>query len=133
MLSSITAAHLSASSDYRVRLRASELRGLSFTHLFSMSDPSVQDDALRCGIRCSLAGITEWQAMHARGAITLGWDWVLLDDGPAILRCVPPRTNLMLLDTQGYDVCDDAAGQFALVESLPWKAAVLSALHQLIH
>lgn len=133
MLSSITAASLPASSDYRVRLRASELRGLCFTHVLSMPDPSVQADAVHAGLASSLGGFTEWQATHARGAITLGWDWVLLDDGPAILRSVAPRTNLMLLDAQGYDVCDGDAAHLALVESLPWKASVLCALRQLSH
>lgn len=123
------------SHDFRVRMSAAALRELSFEHLETVADPSVLADYERGpGKPQALeAGFTEWQCRAGRVVLSLGWDWVLLQDGSMqMLHAVGPRSNIQLVDAQGYDL-DQRANDQALwdaIESRPWKAEVaLAARH----
>ena len=121
------------SRDCYVRVPAGGVGQIVFAHLCTEQDSSVLDDAvhlLHNGSR--KAGYTEWYGMHDGMAISLGWDWAELEDGDIrVLRVVLPRTNLMMTDTQGYDVpAEESAEEFlAAIDALPWQSQVRQAVH----
>lgn len=113
------------SGDYRLRMTMAQLDRLALTHLCTVMDPSVLEDAHALQPRC--AGWTEWTADHQGRAVSLAWDWVELADGAIqALPRVPPRTNLQVVDGKGYDLTGKAHEQalMARLAALRWSSAV---------
>lgn len=121
------------SRDYYVRLSSHALGGIAFEHLHSAHDDAVLDDALQAhGGEAVWAGSTEWQCQDAAAPLSLAWDWMVQADGQVrLLHVVPPRTNLQVIDPQGYDLpqAQVIPHLLDLIESLPWQSKVLQALH----
>jgi hypothetical protein len=119
------------SKDYYVRLTTRKLETIALTHLCTMQDPAVLADISDLGTSWRKAGITEWQGLQDGIAISLGWDWALLEDGSVrMLTVVPPRTNMLVLDAKGYDMpaLQAACCFWDLIRTLPWQAEVATAL-----
>lgn len=120
------------SRDYYVRLPSHALGDLEFEHLHSAHDDAVLDDALQAhGRQTQWAGSTEWQGQGANPPVSLAWDWMVEADGEVrLLRVVPPRTNVQVIDRKGYDLPQAQAipHLLDLIESLPWRTKVLQAL-----
>lgn len=117
-----------AMSDYRVRITPAALQRLAFEHHLTAVDPTVMADAVDVGLPDCVAGLTEWSAVYGGQVVLLGWDWVLLNDGLALLRSVGPRTNLLLQDNDspGRPATDEEL--FAAVDAIRWKQTVLRAM-----
>jgi hypothetical protein len=119
------------SHDGRVRLAPGVLGTIVLEHLCTVQDPSVLCDARATYPRCSAAGVTEWQGLCDGGQVSLGWDWLCLDDGAlVVLATVAPRSNVMLLDRAGYDLAPALldAGLWQAIQSLPWQSRAAHAL-----
>lgn len=77
-------------------------------------------------------GFTEWSGERGGRIVSLGWDWVRLDDGALIesFDCAI-RSNMMMLDAKGYDLGIEQA-ELLLREhiraAVDWKKAVAAAL-----
>lgn len=82
--------------DYYVRLKHVELMQVEFCHFYSEKIGS------QSGV---LFGLTEWRAQRASGVdLSLAWDWECLNDGDVQLhQPAKVRSNIMLIDAQGYD------------------------------
>jgi len=120
------------SGDGRIRLRADELAVLQLDHLCTIDDAAVLDDAWpgACALR---AGTTEWEGEYAGRRVSLAWDWIGTKGGSLqLLTAVPPRTNLMVIDSRGYDLAPTALSMtfWSFLETLDWQAAARAgALH----
>ena len=116
------------SRDLYVRLRAHELFQLELVHLYS--------EVFNAAPSQPISGATEWCGAHGEGRISLGWDWVLKNDGapihpsPATLR-----SNIMLISDKGYDLGPDTTSAVCeqVVGGIPWSTAVMTVLHQKLH
>lgn len=112
------------SADFQVRLKESQVRTLQWIHL----DTSLHTAGLPAnGGHGPLEGLTEWTATHQGRSLTLGWDWILCNDGQ--LRAdsdIPPRANLLMLDPAGYDIDPGANARAlqAIVTRIPWRREV---------
>ena len=117
------------SHDAYLRVPAERLSEIVLQHLFSAQDVAVLADAdPGSAVR---AGMTEWQGPVAGRVASLGWDWVQSADGALrVLRRLRPRTNLCLIDPQGYDLAPDQAEPliWTLIEALPWQLEVRRSL-----
>jgi hypothetical protein len=111
------------SHDYRVRVTSPELKALRLDHLCTVEDPSVFDD-VPPGARAVRTGVTEWQgAIHGQ-AVSVAWDWYETPEGTLHLaHAVAPRTNLMLIDSKGYDAPHAAveAAMCRFVSDFAWQ------------
>jgi hypothetical protein len=111
-----------ATPDRLVRLFPRELAEIVFQHLHTLQDEGVLLDA---GPGARRAGITEWQGLHRDRLVSLGWDWCEVHDGLRRLPVVPPRTNLRLVDAQGYDLplTEEALLLARHIDGLAWQDA----------
>ena len=121
------------SHDHRVRLRAPALFTIVLEHGCTMQDFSVLYDKVPRHLSAASAGVTEWQGLFAGRLVSLGWDWLRLHDGALIAdSTVGPRSNLQLIDAQGYDLgaqqCDAALWQW--IRATPWQEQAARALQE---
>jgi len=110
-----------------LRLTLADLNRLRFVHQVTTRDHSVQADAESSGYANCAAGLTEWAGVHKGALVSLGWDWVLLHDGPAQLTMVPPRCNFVLVDARGFPLAAAPSLLHQAVETILWKPTVLTA------
>ena len=113
------------SHDYLVRVTAAALRAIVFEHYCTLQDSGVLDDEPAAADR--RAGLTEWIGEAAGRRVSLGWDWRELDDGQALpLLEVAPRSNLMVVDTKGYDLPPQAVAShlWEAVRQIHWQRFV---------
>lgn len=112
------------SRDYYCRVPERKTAQLRLDHLTSIVDPTVLNEVRHLRLPGRVAGITEWHGVHQGHPISLGWDWMELQDGHVCpVMVIPPRTNLKLIDAKGYDVSEASAAPFLweLIASLPWQ------------
>lgn len=113
------------SVDSLIRLRFREVSNILFDHLCTSQEQDVlTDSGIAFGGRAVAAGSTEWQGQHGGQVVTLCWDWARLADGTVCeLPTVPPRSNICILDHQGYDLPRRQVDQCLLrvISTLPWK------------
>lgn len=118
------------SADFQIRLKGSQVQSLQWRHL----DTSLLAGSTMTGIQShGVEGLTEWAALYQGKRLTLGWDWVLCNDGQLLAgKEVPPRANIQLLDPSGYDLDHEAcaAGLLAMVSKIPWQRGVSDWLGQ---
>jgi len=145
-MANFTAAHIEyrknfQSYDYKKRVNKEILSKLHYEHISTAQDSDIYADAIDIhGLNVSAAGYTEWKAewkaVNHGALISLAWDWfVHTDRNPRILSITPPRTNLRLIETKGYDMNDAATNEqlFQIIESLGWQAHVRSLLRDRSH
>lgn len=110
------------SHDYLVRVTAAALRAIVFEHYCTLQDSAVLEG--EPGAADLRAGLTEWVGVAGGRRISLGWDWQELDDGQALpLLTVAPRSNLMVIDTKGYDLPPEAVAShlWEVVRQIHWQ------------
>ena len=115
------------SRDYYCRVPQRKAAELRLQHSTSIVDASVLNEVRHLRLPGRVAGITEWQGLEQGYPISLGWDWMELQDGDIRpVMVIPPRTNIRLIDAKGYDVPEASAAPFlwALIASLPWNGFV---------
>lgn len=119
------------SRDYYCRVPQRKVAELRLQHSTSIVEASVLNEVRHLHLPGRVAGITEWQGLEQGYPISLGWDWMELQDGAVRpVMVIPPRTNIRLIDAKGYDVPEASAAPFlwALIASLPWSGFVSSVL-----
>ncbi len=115
------------SRDYYCRVPQRKAAELRLQHSASVVDACVLDEVRHLRLPGRTAGITEWHGLQQGYPISLGWDWMELQDGDLRpVMVILPRTNIRLIDDKGYDVCEASAAPFlwALIASLPWQRFV---------
>lgn len=119
------------SQDYLLRLSGEELEALALSHLYTVDEPAVLADA---GIKQApglRGGYTEWQATVEGRVVSLAWDWIQLADGALhAMAAVPPRTNIRLLDSKGYDSAPESESNalWARIAQIEWQPHAAAAL-----
>lgn len=112
------------SADFQVRLKPHQIATLEWVHL----DTSLHaEHAITGGRSSSLGGLTEWTSRHQGKCLTMGWDWILCDDGQLMVSTeVAPRANIQVLDPAGYDRDhgSSAQGLWEIVTLIPWQREV---------
>lgn len=120
------------SPDGYIRLPLGSLASLPFVHLFSHSDTEFLEDLRDTAIAVRAAGYSEWKS-ETRPDISLAWGWFIQEQsGQILLAPGGVRSNLMLIDTAGYDVGPIRTSSLlhAWVQTFEWQGTVKSALHK---
>jgi hypothetical protein len=111
-------------SAYYVHIRQDEMKQMQLAHLFTTIEPELSEVAAgRVGQGC-IAGATEWCGVANGRLVTIGWDWIRLQDmAIGILDPLRLRTNVMMLDTRGAAVGDDLTATFLLayLRRISWQ------------
>jgi hypothetical protein len=118
------------SADFQVRLKPAQLSAIAWSHLDTSSDEEHHITQERNG---AFGGLTEWSAALRGRSLTLGWDWILCDDGQLMASMVvAPRTNIQVLDDLGYDTDPQThdASLWAIVNAIAWQSQVLQWIRQ---
>lgn len=115
-------------ADGYVRMSLAELQATPLTHLMSHLD---EEEANEGGLALPITGYSEWIS-SGTPAITIGWDWQLqlCPDDVKLTVLHEPRSNIMLLDTQGSDLGAATTGRLLaeFVDSLAWRKEVMDEL-----
>lgn len=115
------------SRDYYWRVPERKIGQLRLRHLASAPDLAVLQQVRQLRLPARAAGITEWQGEEQGHPVSLGWDWMELQDGDVrTVMVLAPRTNIRLTDAKGYDVPEASAAPFLwdLIASLSWTQHV---------
>lgn len=115
------------SRDYYCRVPQRKAAELRLQHSATILEPSVLNEVRHLCLPGRVAGITEWHGVEQGYPISLGWDWMELQDGDIRpVMVIAPRTNIRLVDAKGYDVSEASAAPFlwALIAGLPWQGFV---------
>jgi len=115
------------SRDYYCRVPQRKAAELRLQHSATILEPSVLNEVRHLCLPGRVAGITEWHGVEQGYPISIGWDWMELQDGDIRpVMVIAPRTNIRLVDAKGYDVSEASAAPFlwALIASLPWQGFV---------
>lgn len=118
------------SHDYYFRIAERKLGAVRLTQSFSLEDPGVFHEVRTLCLPARRAGITEWEGIQEGHPLSLGWDWMELEDGEIRpVMVVAPRTNIMVIDRRGYDIPEPSSAAFLweFIAALPWKQAVAEA------
>ena len=119
--------------DCYVRLHASELSGVSLSHLQSEIDPfplvPSAPWAHRHAHELEVSGYSEW-IVHGPRSLSIGWNWMLHVDQSLSLDPDSLRMNIMLVGEDGCDrgLTETTGAVLALVERTPWQETVLSVI-----
>ncbi|WP_176442424.1 DUF4902 domain-containing protein [Noviherbaspirillum humi] len=95
---------LSHSFDGYIRLSLSHFHLLPFIHLYSSEDADFLDELHRLAIPAASAGYSEWVS-DTSPPVSIAWGWFI--HGPTGQMLLAPdgvRSNVMLVDRQGYDL-----------------------------
>jgi hypothetical protein len=119
--------------DYYIRITERMLSTIQLVHAHSERDDTVllPDGSHGSTDHGLQAGYTEWVGQHGAIQLSLGWDWVMHNDGfISGLHNASPRTNLLLLGPGGYDPSPDKSTQslWAYIDTLPWQQQVIQAI-----
>lgn len=115
------------SHDYYFRIAERKLGAVRLAHSFTVEDPGVFHEVRMLCLPARRAGITEWEGVLEGHPLSLGWDWMELDDGEIRpVMVLAPRTNIMVIDRRGYDIPEPSSAAFLwnFIATLPWKQAV---------
>jgi hypothetical protein len=119
------------SHDYYWRIPERKLAGVRLQHLITVPDAMVLQQMPDLCVPGRRAGFTEWEGLDQGAPLSLGWDWVELDDGDIqAATALAPRTNIMPTDAKGYDISGDRSAPhlWELIAGLPWKQFVRDSL-----
>jgi len=119
------------SHDYYWRIPERKLAALRLQHLITVPDPMVLQQVRHLRVPGRRAGFTEWEGLEQGAPLSLGWDWVELEDGEIhAVMAVAPRTNIMPIDRKGYDIAGEWSTPhlWELIAGLPWRQFVRDSL-----
>lgn len=121
---------LKISPDGYIRLSFATFSALPFVHLFSECDELLQHELQSQTIPANFAGFSECVSATTP-AISLGWAWYIENDTDSLLLAPEPvRSNVMIIDMQGYDL--GVSGTANLIgewlQHFDWQAMVKLAL-----
>jgi hypothetical protein len=122
------------SHDRLLRMQEGALFAIVLEHVCTVQDLSVLDHTVPWHRGARSAGITEWQADHAGRIVSIGWDWVRLQDGALVAATsVAPRSNILLVDRVGYDLGRDEsdAALWRWIHTLHWQPQAAQAVFDL--
>lgn len=112
----------------RVQITMSALPSIQPYHIHSAIDLSiaVPEDMLDPLPPDVVTGFSEWAADWPGGAMSIGWDWGVIDDFIVVVNPTEIRTNIELIDDNGVTQSAVRARVKLLewIESLPWRALV---------
>jgi hypothetical protein len=116
------------SHDFLVRVNAPMLDRIVFDHLYTVQDAAVLEDCDPPIFPGQRAGTTEWQGQVGRIVVSLAWDWTEAVNGTLRpVRAVAPRTNIQLVDAQGYDIIGESL-LWQRIDAMEWRLPVRGAL-----
>lgn len=119
-----------ATPDGYLRMRLADLQPLDFEHLLSYHDAGLCAELLALGMPARLAGFTEWASVSTP-AVSLAWGWYVASRSRAVLLAPDGvRSNVMLIDAQGYDLGPKRTSELlhAWLHGLPWRSDVAMAI-----
>ncbi len=92
------------SPDGYIRMQFACLAKLSLVHLYSDSDSDFLQELKVQTVSARIAGFCEWQS-ETEPAVSLGWGWFIHSQSDRMMLAPDPvRSNVMLIDAQGYDL-----------------------------
>jgi hypothetical protein len=116
---------IDAAPDGYVRISLSALHSANLHHLESAIDASI---AVPQGLVQSspgdvITGLTEWAGSYGTLNLSVGWDWGLVRNLLVVLNPAEIRTNIRLINEQGYDESPLFTRIQILqrIELLPWR------------
>jgi len=104
---------------------------MPFVHLFSESDMGFLHELRSQTIPARTAGFSEWVS-ETNPSISIGWGWFVHSDSERMLLAPDAvRSNVMLIDMQGYDLgAQKTANLFSSwLNAFEWQSAVCLALN----
>ncbi len=115
------------SDDGYVRLTRDDLLGAPLIHMMSQIDEDNPDCPKEGSRAPTISGYTEWISTTTP-ALTVGWDWVRRQEHsrPRYLRLNAPRSNIMLIDDERYDLGPDETNTLleSIIDAIPWEKQV---------
>jgi len=113
--------------DGYVRIPTDALATVQLRHLISDKDVSIAVP----GGGATITGISEWVGAWKNQAVSVGWDWAVIDGIVVLISPNEIRTNIQLISSNGSPE-PPAIAQIHLlhwIESLPWRGG---AMHDLL-
>jgi hypothetical protein len=90
--------------DGYIRLSLQALSEMPLMHLASDFDPCILSDLKLQTVPAQEAGYSEWSSLGTP-TISIGWSWFVHDQTRRLLPAPETiRSNVMLVDTHGYDL-----------------------------
>lgn len=120
------------SPDGYIRLRLASLSTLSFVHLFSESDTGFLQELQAQTVPACSAGFSEWVS-DTNPAVSIGWGWFIHSDSERMMLAPDGvRSNVMLIDMQGYDLGPQKTASLfgAWLNTFDWQPVVSMALSE---
>ncbi len=114
------------SPDGYIRLQFACLAGLHLVHLYSDSDPDFLQELKAQTVSARIAGFCEWQS-KTEPAVSLGWGWFIHSQSDRMMLAPDPvRSNVMLIDAQGYDLGQRQTANlfYAWLGEFEWRSTV---------
>ena len=121
---------LKISPDGYIRLSFPSFSLLPFVHVFTERDANLQYELLEQTIFAELAGFSECISTTTP-SISFGWAWYVQSESNSLqLAPEPVRSNVMIVDMQGYDVGVATTSELILqwLQYCDWQAMVKLAL-----
>lgn len=109
--------------DGYVRIPTDALVGVQLRHLISEKDISI----VVPGGGATITGISEWVGSWQNRAVSVGWDWAVIDGLVVLVSPNEIRTNIQLISRNGGTELPAVAQihLFHWIESLPWRAGAV--------
>jgi hypothetical protein len=122
--------HAGKSSDRYVRIPTDALPTVPLRHLASERDPSIAAPEGLPAASLGITGFTEWVGTWHREAISVGWDWGVVDGIVVLLSQKEIRTNICLIGRDQSPVPAEVAQihLFHWIESIPWREIAVNDL-----
>lgn len=114
------------SPDGYIRLQFACLAGLHLVHLYSDSDPDFLQELKAQTVSARIAGFCEWQS-KTEPTVSLGWGWFIHSQSDRMMLAPDPvRSNVMLIDAQGYDLGQRQTANlfYAWLGEFEWRSTV---------
>jgi hypothetical protein len=120
------------SPDGYIRLSLAGVWAVPLLHLFSEIDDDFLEELRRQTVPARSAGFSEWKS-DTIPAISLGWGWYVHSRSDRI--CLAPdgvRSNVMLIDTLGYDLGARKTSNLfcSWLSDFDWQHMVSTTLHR---
>jgi len=115
---------MNAAPDRYVRVTLSQLRSANLHQLESALDPSIAvPEEIASSPDGLITGFSEWAGSYGKSNLSIGWDWGLVGGSLVVLNPAEIRTNILLINDQGYDESRlfTRMQLLQLIESLPWR------------
>jgi Domain of unknown function (DUF4902) len=121
--------HEGISPDRYVRIPTSALFSVQLRHLLSEKDGTVSVPA-GSSAATAMTGITEWVGSWHNQAVSVGWDWGVVNGLVVLLSQNEIRTNIQLTaaDHSPVPPCVAQIHLFHWIESLPWRQLAINDL-----